>query len=108
MIKENISEILKPIAEEAQKVSEACQSIIRGLELSAQKALEMDCTHETDGSIHIKIYNTGAIEFRHRTNNGTYYYYPLNPGHTDPWQCKPKGRSYMFDPIKIYKKGWKK
>ena len=109
MIKQNVSEILKPIAEEIRKLNEAYSATIRGLELQAEELLEMDCTYGTDGKLFIKIYpNTGVIEIRHRTNDGTYYYYPLNPDHTDSWQCKPKERSYMFDPKKTYRKGWKK
>ena len=108
MIKENVSEILKPIAEEAQNLNEDCDGTIRQLEKLAMKALEMDCVFETDGKLLIKIYPDKTIEIRHRTNDGTYYYYPLNPGHTDPWQCKPKQTNYMFDPKRTYKKGWKK
>ena len=101
MIKENISQILKPIAEEV-KLNEADQGTIRGLELQAEELLEMDTTFGTDGKLFIKIYPDQTIEIRHHTNDGTYYYYPLNPGHTDPRQCKPRGRSYMFDPEKTY------
>ena len=108
MIKQNISEILKPIAKEMQKLNEGYRGTIRQLEIEAMKELEMDTTFGTDGKLFIKIYPDKTIEIRHRTNDATYYYYPLNPGHTDPWQCKPKEKSYMFDPKKIYKKGWKK
>jgi hypothetical protein len=109
MIKTNISEILKPVAEEIRKAKEHFAQRIKELEISAMTALEMDCTFETNGKLFIKIYpNTGAIEIRHRTNDGTYYYYPLYSDHTDPKQCKPKQRIYMFDPKKTYKKGWKK
>ena len=109
MIKTNISEILKPIAEEIKKAKDQFSQRIKELEISAMTALEMDCTFETDGKLFIKIYpNTEVIEIRHRTNDGTYYYYPLDPNHTDPKQCKPKQRSYMFDPKKTYRKGWKK
>ena len=109
MIKENVSEILKPIAEEIQKLNEAYSATIRGLELQAEELLEMDCTYGTDGKLFIKIYpDTEVIEIRHRTNDGTYYYYPLNPDHTDPRQCKFKERFYTYDPEKTYRKGWKK
>jgi len=106
VIKQNISEILKPIAEQVANNHSAQR--IKDLETEAMKALEMDCTYGTDGKLFIKIYPDKTIEIRHRTNDGTYYYYPLDPNHTDPWQCKPKQRSYMFDPKKTYKKGWKK
>jgi len=103
MIKQNVSEILKPIAEEIRRVGEAYLATIRGLELQAEELLEMDCTYGTDGKLFIKIYpDTGVIEIRHRTNDATYYYYPLNPDHNDPWQCKPKERFYTFDFRKTY------
>ena len=103
MIKQNVSEILKPIAEEAQSTKEQYDQRIKVLERLAMRSLEMDCTYGTDGKLFIKIYpNTGVIEIRHRTNDGTYYYYPLNPDHTDPWQCKPKERFYTFDFRKTY------
>jgi len=108
MIKKNISEILKPIAEEVKMLNEAHRQTIQHLETLAMATLEMDTTFGTNGKLFIKIYPDQTIEIRHRTNDGTYYYYPLNSGHTDPWQCKPKERNYMFDPKKIYKKGWKK
>ncbi len=103
MIKQNISEILKPIAEKAKSLTKVSQFDIQLLEISAMKELEMDTTHGTDGKLFIKIYPDKTIEIRHRTNDGTYYYYPLNPHHTDPRQCKPRDRSYMFDPKKYYK-----
>jgi len=107
MIKQNISEMLKPIAEEAKNFNEVYRQQIKDLEIIAQKTLEMDTTFETDGRIFIKIYPDKTIEIRHRTNDGTYYYYPLNPDHVDPWQCKPKERHYTFDFTK-YRKGGKK
>ena len=103
MIKQNISEILKPIAEEVESLNGFPQKRIACLEIKAMRLLAMDCTFGTDGELFIKIYPDGTIEIRHRTNDATYYYYPLNPDHTDPRQCKPKGRSYMFDPKKYYK-----
>lgn len=108
MIKENISEILKPLAEQAQRFSKTYQNIIQQLEVEAMLALKMDTTLGTDGKLFIKIYADKTIEIRHRTNDGTYYYYPLNPDHTDPWQCKPKERFYAYDFKKTYRKGWKK
>jgi len=108
MIKENISQVLTPIAEEIQKAKDQFDQRIKDLKISAMTALEMDCTYETDGTIHIKIYPDETIEIRHETKDGTYYYYPMNPGHTDPRQCKPKERHYLFDPQKTYKKGWKR
>ncbi|KKL44542.1 hypothetical protein LCGC14_2364640 [marine sediment metagenome] len=103
MIKENVSQLLKPIAEKAKSLTEVSQFDIQLLEISAMIELKMDTTHGTDGKLFIKIYPDQTIEIRHRTNDATYYYYPLNPDHTDPRQCKPKGRSYMFTPNKYYK-----
>ena len=108
MIKQNVSKILKPIAEGVKILNEIHQQGIRELEIKAMKALEMDCTDETDGKLFIKIYPDQTIEIRHRTNDGTYYYYPLNPDHADPWQCKPKEKFYTYDFSKTYRKGWKK
>lgn len=108
MIKKNVSQILKPIAGKAKALTKVSQFDIQLLEISAMKELEMDTTYGTDGRLFIKVYPDKTIEIRHRTNDGTYYYYPLNPDHTDPWQCKPKEKSYMFDPKKTYKKGWKR
>jgi hypothetical protein len=108
MITRNVSELLKPMAQEAKALNWwLCQGI-EALEIRAMKALEMDCTYGTDGKLFIKIYPDGTIEIRHHTNNGTYYYYPLNSGHTDPWQCQPRERFYTYDFSKTYRKGWKK
>ena len=103
MIKTNVSEILKPIAEKAKSLPEVSQFDIQLLEISAMIELKMDTNFGTDGKLFIKIYPDKTIEIRHRTNDGTYYYYPLNSGHNDPWQCKPRERSYMFDPKKYFK-----
>lgn len=104
MIKQNVSELLKPIAEEIQKLTEAYSANIRGLELQAEELLEMDCTYGIDGKLFIKIYPDQTIEIRHRMNDATYYYYPLNPDHTDPWQCKPKEKFYTYDFSKTHRR----
>jgi len=89
MIKENISEKLKPLAREMKKL--------------------MDGTLETNDTIHIRVHhNPEDIEIRLETSNGNYYYYPLNPGYTEPQRCKRIERYYRFDPKKTYRKGWKK
>ena len=108
MIKRNVSEILKPIAEQVKMLTEAYQETIRHLETLAMKNLQMDCTYETDGKLFIKIYPDKTIEIRHHTNDETYYYYPLNSGHNDPWQCQPREKFYTYDFTKTYRKGWKK
>ena len=90
MIKENISEKLKPMARKMKKLVD--EGILESNEI-----------------IHIRILqNPEVIEMRLETSSGTYYYYPLNPDYTEPWRCVRKERSYMFDPKKTYKKGWKK
>lgn len=90
MIKENISEKLKPMAYEMKKLMD-------------EKTLEANET------IHIRIHqNPEVIEIRLETSSGNYYYYPLDPDYTEPLRCKPKERYYMFDFTKTYRKGWKK
>ena len=56
MIKTNVSEILKPIAEEVRKLNEADQGATRAMELQAEELLEMDTAFGTDGKLFIKIY----------------------------------------------------
>lgn len=90
MIKENISEKLKPIAGKIKKLMD-------------------DGTLETNETIHVRVHSDPElVEIRLETIDGTYYYYPLNPDYTEPWCCVRKQRTYMFDPKKTYKKGWKK
>ena len=71
MIKENVSKILKPIAEKAMALTDISQSDIQLLEISAMIELEMDTSFGTDGKLFIKIYPDQTIEIRHRTNDGT-------------------------------------
>ena len=56
---------------------------------------------ETNEMIHIRIHhNPEVIEIRLETSSGNYYYYPLNPGYTEPTRYEHKERYYIFNPEK--------
>jgi len=81
MIKENITQRLRPLAEEVKKLR--------------------DGILETNEIIHIRIHhNPEIIEIRLETSNGNYYYYPLNPDYTEPTRYEHKERYYAFNPEK--------